>query len=291
MRNLRKDNSHLWLAVLSVCFGVLALFFALRFQESMVEITDSEMSQSVFEKAYTLTETDRSTDEENAASILLEKEAEIYKIEEAGTYVVTGDGAGQIQIDVEDQIVHLILKDVNLQSYNGPAVYVKSAAKVIVTIPEGSNCILMDSAYYADYTEAEACIYSTADLTINGSGTLQVYGYCKDAIRTKEVLKVLDVMLAVSAKNTGLRGNDGVVILSEKLKIQCEGIGIYTKKEQTANRGFVDLGNGRIEIIAGEYGIRASENLYIHDCSVSTKGVLEDIVCLGRQYTEEGCLE
>lgn len=252
---------------------------------------DTGVEKIDYNQIYTLSEADTTIAAEHFTEIVFEDEQEVYLIENPGTYLLKGEHEGQIQIDAQDQIVHLILEDVNLKSYNGPAVYVKSAAKAVITVPEDSNCILMDSAYYANYADAKGCIYSASDLTVNGSGTLQVYGYYKDAIRSKDVLKILGIDLAVKAKDNGLRGNDGVVIQTEALKVECEGTGIYTEKEKKTNQGFVDMASGTVQIIAGEYGIRASENIYIHDCKVDMEGIIQDIICSGKQYIEEGCLE
>ena len=252
---------------------------------------DTGIEEIDYNQIYTLSEADKTIAAEYSTEIVFEDDQEVYLIENPGAYLLKGEHEGQIQIDVQDQIVHLILEDVNLKSYNGPAIYVKSAAKAVITVPEDSSCILMDSAYYANYADAKGCIYSAGDLTINGNGMLQVYGYYKDAIRSKDVLKILGIDLAVKAKDNGLRGNDGVVVQTETLKVECEGTGIYTEKEQKKNQGFVDIASGTIQIIAGEYGIKASENIYIHDCKADIEGIIQNIMCSGKQYIEEGCLE
>lgn len=238
-----------------------------------------------------LTNADMDDSTDDPVLVSFAEDQTVYTIEQSGKYLFSGSQKGQIQIDVQDQIVHLILENASLQSPNGPAIYVKSAAKVVITIPENSTSVLTDTASYTNYADAKACLYSTADLTINGGGILQVYGYYKDAVRTKDILKILDCKLAIQAKGDGLRGNDGVLIESEDLDIQCEGTGIYTEKEQKAGRGFVDLAGGAIRIIAGEYGIRASENVYIHDCVANITGIIRQISFAGKQYIEEGCLE
>lgn len=244
-----------------------------------------------FGEVYTLTDADTKLSADNAEEVVLGAEQTVYLIEEPGDYLLQGNWEGQVQIDVQDEIVHLILDNAEMESLSGPVVYVKSAAKVVITIPEGSSSILTDSTNYADFEDARSCIFSACDLTINGSGSLQVYGNYNDAIRTKDTLKILDVNLAVQAKDTGLRGNDGVVLLAENADIQCEGTGIYTEKENKPGKGFVDIAAGTVNIIAGEYGIQAAENVYIHECKADILGVVGDITCPGEQYIEEGCLE
>lgn len=239
---------------------------------------------------YTLSDADLNNGAENPEEIVFGEDG-ICLIEESGEYTLTGKQTGQIRIDVQDEMVHLILDNAELHSLHGPAVYVKSAAKVVITVPEGSSSVVEDTAYYDGYTEEEACIYSEDDLTFNGSGTLRVNGYGKDAVRTKDTLKILDTELLVQSKGMGLRGNDGVVIKDAVLDVQCEGNGIYTKKKDKENKGFIDITGGTVNIIAGKYGMDAAGDVHIRESSVSLFGVVQNIACSGTQYIQEGCLE
>ena len=114
-----------------------------------------------------------------------------------------------------------------------------------------------------------------------------MYGYYKDGVRTKDVLKLLGPSVLIKAKNTGLRGNDGVAVKTAYLEIQSEKTGIYTKKSR---KGFVELGGGSISIIGGEYAIDSAQDVYIHDCLVALTGVIQDIRCNGEQMIKEGCI-
>lgn len=237
---------------------------------------------------YTLSEADLNSEAENPMEIAFEEDGDVYQIEEAGAYILKGKQKGQIQIDVQDERVHLILDDAELRSLHGPAIYVKSAAKVVITVPEGSSSTVQDSAHYDGYADSKACIYSEDDLTFNGSGILRIYGYGKDAVKTKDTLKVLDTELYIQSKGRGLCGNDGVVIKKAVVDIQCEDTGIYTKKR---NKGYVDISNAGVNVIAGKYGIDAAGDLSVSESSASVFGVIENITCQGTQSIEEGCLE
>lgn len=240
---------------------------------------------------YTLSEADLNNEAEHPTEIVFEEGEDIYLIEEAGDYLLTGKETGQIRIDVQDEKVHLILDDAELRSLHGPAIYVKSAAKVVITVPEGSSSTVQDSAYYDSYADAKACIFSEDDLTFNGGGELHVYGYAKDAIKSKDILKILDTELLVQSKGRGICGNDGVIVSRAAVDIQCEGSGIYTKKQNKESKGFVDIRESAANIIAGKYGIDAAGDLYINEAQVSVFGVIQNIECYGTQYIQEGCLE
>lgn len=276
--------------VVLICISVV-MFGTGCAQKHLNENTETAESEKKYDTIYKLSESDTHVGLDDAQEIVFEEGQNVYAIHKAGDYLLSGEYEGQIQIDVQDEVVHLILDNVEMEFLGGPVIYVESASKVVITIPEGTVTNLTDSAYYDSDTNAKACIYSESDLTINGGGSLHVNGYYKDAIRTKDVLKLLDINLTVKAKNDGLRGNDGVVIQTGELDIQCEGTGIYTEKKDKENRGFVDIGAGTLNIIAGEYGVQAGENIYIHDCKADVYGIIQNLSCEGELVVEEGCLE
>ncbi len=239
---------------------------------------------------YTMSPADLQTEHPEAQNITL-KENEVYSITQAGAYRLTGEQTGQIRIDVQDEIVHLILDNAALKSYNGPAIYVKTAAKLVLTLPEGTVSSLTDSSYYEEQPAQDACIFSNADLTINGTGTLNVTGNYADGIRTKDVLKIRKASVTVRAKGHGLRGADGVALEDAQADLQCEGSGIYTSKENKPGRGFAAVSGGSLTIIGGEYGMQVAENVYIQTCKASIYGVLGNIDCQGERHIQEGCLQ
>ena len=129
----------------------------------------------------------------------------------AGSYLLTGDFAGQIRVEAaREDNVHLIFAGLTVECAMAPLCAV-SAKNVSVTLAPGTENTLTDRA---DYTFAEgedepdAAMYSKTDLTINGSGSLTVHGFYKDAIRSKDVLKLVDGVYRVQCKRTGLHGNN-----------------------------------------------------------------------------------
>lgn len=213
-----------------------------------------------------------------------------YRITEPGCYLLSGELDGMLQIDVEDQLIHLVLNGVVVESNYGPAVEVVSANKVFITLEEGSENFLMDAAIYPKNTDADACLSGDCDITINGSGNLYVYGYYKDAIHSKDILKVLGGSLFVQAKRNGLRGNDGVVIRCEELDVQSEKNGIQSTKTGENAKGNIEIYDSVCSIIGGEYAITSSADLYIADSDIYAMGILGDIKVKGTDAIEEGNL-
>ena len=215
----------------------------------------------------------------------------VYRITEPGCYKLFGELDGTIQIDVEDQLTHLVMNGVVVESSQGPALEVVSAGKIFITLQDGTENFLLDAADYPINADADACLFSSCDMTINGSGALNVYGYYKDAIHSKDVLKVLDGKLFVQSKRNGLRGNDGVVIRNASLNVQSEKNGIQSTKVGQNAKGNIEIYDSICSVIGGEYAISCLADLYVADSDVYAMGILGDIEVNGTKAIEEGNLQ
>lgn len=284
MRSLKKWNKRIGL----ICVIVSAVFLTACESEAVSSKIVSENS-NIF--TYELTKNDIKTSSRKPVEINLSEVEESLVLEEAGEYLVSGELYGSIIIDVEDQNVHLFLSDVNIKSKRGPALVVQSAGKVFITIVEGTENTLSDSPNYDREKEENACIYSLCDLTINGSGKLQVSGLYKDAIHCKDVLKVLCSDLKIRAKRDGLRGSDGVYLKSEDILIEAEGNGIRTINTGKIGKGSIEVAGGNISIISGKYGLNSAGDLRIYNSLCYLNGILGNMMIVGEMRLDEGCLQ
>ena len=285
-------------ARLRVALGVLlaivllaALFTAVvmlmgRLQQSIAASESESSSKEYFE----VTDMDLSTAAEDGTEYIeFGADDTGYEISGGGVYHLQGTLEGAIHVDAKDEAVHIILAGVDVRSVSGPALYVESAGKTVVTVADGTGNTLRDSTDYDGYERSRACLFSNSDITINGGGRLSVYGDFHDGIRTKEVLKVIDCDLNVKAKNTGVRANDGLLILTEALFVECEGSGLYTVNAKN-HKGNLEIGKGKVHIISGEYGISSCKDIYIHSCAAEIYGVLGDLNAGGEMIVEDGCV-
>lgn len=244
-----------------------------------------------YEPVYPCTRADLNTDMEKAAEIDLSKADMNYTITDAGSYLLYGDYEGQICVDAEEQIVHLFLKNVNLVSPSGPAIDIRAAGKVIITLAEGTSNTIQDKAYYRKRDEGDAAVYSTCDLTINGGGVLTVHGFYDKGIHSRDIVKILGGEIAVQAKGNGIQGNDGMRIEPAALSVESEGCGLYSKKTGNENKGTIEITGGDIRIIAGQNAISSSNNLYVNNCSLWSNSVLDAFHVSGSAHLTEGCIE
>lgn len=183
-----------------------------------------------------------------------------------GSFVLSGALNGQVCVDAKDEEIHLILKGIDITSSDGPAVYVKKASKVIVTLEADTVNSLTDSQTYTlapGEDEPNACLYSKSDLTINGQGSLSVTGNYNHGIYCKDALSITDGNLSVTSVNDGLKGKDSVQILTCSLAIQAGGDGIQSNNGEDAALGYVSIAGGSYTIDAGGDGIQAETALQI----------------------------
>ena len=127
-------------------------------------------------------------------------------------------------------------------------------------------------------------------MTINGNGTLYVSGIYRDAINTKDVLKIISGQVQVKSKRYGLKGNDGILLSPELLIIESERVGCITDNANKEGKGIIDIRGGDISIVAGEYALSAASDVYIREGAMSFNSVIDNIYTEGQQYIAEGTL-
>lgn len=290
MNDGKKRQLFLCLVSIAACSLLLMVFLREdggREQKAAAAMAAAEEEPS----GYFCTRLDEDTAWDGALEVDLAQVDGDYRITEAGSYLLYGEYEGQICIDAEEQLIHLILKDVRIHSGSGSAVYVKSAGKVVITRMDGTTSILQDNAHYRGREDGDAVIYSACDLTVNGPGSLEIYGFYDCGIHSRDVVKVLDGALFIRAKGNGIQGNDGLYLSPAVLSIESEQNGLYSKKSDSEKKGAIDICGGEISIIAGAYGISSSQDLYVRDCSLWSNGVLGPFSVQGEEYLMGECLE
>lgn len=205
-----------------------------------------------------------------------------------GTYILTGRISNTVEIDAHDEIVYLILDNADIRTNDGPAIHVRSAAKVVITAREGTDNALADCAYHSE-TDTDAAVYSHSDVTLNGTGRLTISGFSKDAVYTAGFLKVLDTDLRVKAKRYAINADDGMLLMPSVMIAEAEKTGLKSGLHNKTEKGTVYILGGDNMIIAGNTAISSGRDLYVGDCNLTLNAVVADIYTEGQQYyTGEG---
>lgn len=268
----------------------ILVFFGLLYGFSSQSAQPLQTENMVMKDIFSVTEADRYLGEEGAVEVTFDPSAGDYTIDRGGRYLLRGNLLGTLYINAEDQHVHLILDNVSIVGTNGPAISVQSAGKVFLTSRENSVNSLGDSPAYELGRSETACVYSTVDLTLNGTGELLITGLYEDAVYCRDTLKVLSSNLTVQSKRDCLRGNDGVLVQGSSLTLEAERNGIRTASSGQDARGDVEIRNAELSVIAGNYCINSASDFYIHRSECFFKGILGVQQVAGEVFAEAGCL-
>lgn len=293
---LRRKAAHAasrWL----FCLAVLAMFFLLTAAlllgcasevdsasgddvsdgstaEQTTTSSESETDESGMDFSYSARDLDASYDAQSATYICLSDDSvEVQgsgatatdgtvSVSAAGTYVMSGSIAdGKIVVEGGDEDkVQIVLSNASVRSQNGPAISVLSADKCFVTLEQDSTNSLVDGSVYTleeGADEPNAALYSKADLTLNGTGSLSIEGNWKHAVCSKDDLVIIGGTYDVTAVEDAFRGKDCVKIADGSFAVDAGGDGIVSTNDEDETRGFVSIDGGVFEIFAQDDGIQA----------------------------------
>jgi hypothetical protein len=173
----------------------------------------------------------------------------------AGTYTLSGTlNNGQIFVETDDEDpVVLILNGVNITNATSAPIYVSNADKVVITLAEGTENVVTDGDSYlfadaaatdAASAEPNATIFSKADLTINGSGSLTVNANYNNGIVSKDDLKIVSGAITVNAVNDGIKGRDSIAVKDGTITINAGGDGMQANNDEDAEQGYIVIEGG-----------------------------------------------
>lgn len=191
-----------------------------------------------------------------------------------GTYVLSGGlHDGQILVDCDhDGTVYLVLDSAQIHCYTGPAIFVKQAQETVLVLPEGSQSYVSDGSSYAlvyasdgteDPDQPDAAIFSRDNLRVEGSGTLTVTGYFRDAIHGKDDLVFSGGSLILCAVNDGAKGTESLTVEGGALTVYAQGDGLQSTK------GPVEVLDGTVTIQCGGDGLAALTDLTVSGGSIA----------------------
>jgi hypothetical protein len=180
----------------------------------------------------------------------------IATITQAGTYIISGSlTSGQIIVNTTSkEALKIMLNGVNIVNSSGSPFYVKKAEKVIIALGDSSENYLTDgSSYIFDDVEAQepnATLFSKADLSIYGNGSLTVKSNFQDGIVSKDGLIIKSGTLSVTSADDGIRGKDYLIIEDGKIAVNSGGDGLKSNNEESASFGYIFISGGTFSIIS-----------------------------------------
>jgi hypothetical protein len=213
----------------------------------------------------------------------------------AGTYSLSGSLAdGQILVKTDaEQVVQLILNGADIRSSTSAPINIEKADEVVIILAEDTENTISDGTNYSfenpSGNEPNGAIFSNADLSISGSGSLTVNGNFNDGISSDDGLVIAGGTIMVNAVDDGIRGKDYLVVKNGNITVNAQGDGLKSDNEEDAAKGYIMVEAGTFQIVAGGDGIQAGTDVMILDgvftilsgggsstratASISTKGI------------------
>jgi len=164
----------------------------------------------------------------------------------------------------QDAKVQIVLDGVSITNTDAPAIYVISADKCFVTTAEGStNSLSVTGTFQADgTTNLDAVIFSKADLTMNGTGTLTINS-TGNGITSKDDLKVTGGAYDITAVKNGLEGKDSISVSGGTFTINATADGLHSENSDDNTLGAIYISGGTFNINSGDDGIHGTTAVVI----------------------------
>jgi len=231
--------------------------------ESETEAYVVEAGLFADEKMFTGRDLEQTADTSSATQLTLAS-GEDLTISEEGVYVVSGSATdASIIVDADDVAkVQIVLDGVSISNETAPAIYVKSADKVFVTL-QGDNTLETTGTFAADGdTNVDAVIFSKDDLVLNGTGSLTVNSTA-NAVTSKDDLKVTGGAYTVTCTGHAFEANDALAVYDGTFTIEAGKDGLHGSNDDDPALGYVYICGGTFKVTAQSDAIHADSAVQI----------------------------
>jgi len=183
-------------------------------------------------------------------------------ITRAATWEIVGALAdGQVRVDSADSgDMILLLNGVDIACSTSAPLYIANSPDVAIVLVQGTQNFLTDGASYvfevAGEDEPNAALFSKADLTLSGLGSLTVTGNYNDGIASKDSLLIESGTYVITARDDGIRGKDDLIVAGGSLTITAAGDGLSSDNDDVKTYQSVlfsspDLAKGTYKVFTG----------------------------------------
>jgi len=204
-----------------------------------------------------------------------------------GTYRVSGTLAnGGLVVDTEAEgTVRLVLENADITNRTGAAIAILNADATDIVLADGTQNFLSDGATYADTSDdaPNSTLWSSDDLTISGTGSLDITGLANDGINARDGLVIDAASLTINAVDDGIRGKDYLVVLGGRIDVTAQDDGLKSDAVRTADEadkpmvGYIAILGGDVTVTAGDDAITAEAEVIIADGNVTVTQSYEGI--------------
>ncbi len=201
-------------------------------------------------------------------------------ISNGGEYVISGSlSNGSIIVDAYDSSkVWIMLDGVDINCDDDACFRIDNADKVFLTLAEGSENSFTSGSDYSSEAVSDGTggtIYAHDDLTINGSGDLNIVANYKHGIEANDDLVITGGTITIESVQDGINVNDAFKMAAGSVNITAGDDGISAGEEIiiadgsiTINECYeglegltIDISGGDVTIYSSDDGINANGNI------------------------------
>lgn len=207
----------------------------------------------------------------------------------SGVYYIDGklDG-GQVIVNIADEsvdtkTVKLYLNGVEMKNTGAPCIMIENAENTSVNLVENKTNILSDGTETPTAEEpAFAVLHAKDDLTIKGSGSLEINAGTQYGIHCNNDLKINGGNVTVNTESgDAVRGRTSVTIKDGTLNVFTEGDGIK------ATKGNLDIIGGTVNIKSSKDALQSETDMVLSGGTVVACG--DRGLTAGGNVTADGC--
>lgn len=183
-----------------------------------------------------------------------------------GEYTVTGSlSDGQLIIAAPKSAkVELTMDNADISCSTGAALYVRTADKLVIILAGDSKNALRSTGSFiqTDDNNVDAALFSKDDLTVKGSGSLEVSCEAGHGIVGKDDLKISGGDISITADRKGISANDS-------LTVKGGSINVVSGDDAMNCDGDISISGGTITLSSGDDGIHSDAALNISGGAVN----------------------
>ena len=198
----------------------------------------------------------QTADLENATAVTLTSGEDV-TIDKEGVYLLSGD-VTEVTVTVDagdDAKVQLVLDGLQVTNAHKPAIEILTADKVFITLADNPSHLEVTGAY--ETASMDAVIVSKSDLTLNGSGALELVSAQGDGITSKDDLKITGGTYTITAVS-GLKANDSIRICGGTFTITAGSDALHSENKEDNTLGYIYLSNATLDITAQDDAIQGN---------------------------------
>ena len=206
-------------------------------------------------------------DSAEASSDAVQIDGSTVTITAAGTYILSGtlDDGTIIVNATKDDKVQLVLDGADIYSSDYAAIYVLEADKVFVTLEDGTVNTLTNGGTFTqkDENDVDAVIFAKDDITLNGTGTLQISSPAGSGIVGKDEVTITGGVYEITAGDNAIRAKDSLAIADGSFTITASEDGLHAENSDDDTLGSIYIAGGSFVISVGDDAIHATSTLEI----------------------------